>query len=87
MVVKDRVGRRRYIILENSPRVDGLLRRIREVDDRAKIVYRDSNFILLRCRHWYKDKVLKILWDNGIKTYRTTGTIRKAKRIMKGIRI
>ncbi len=85
MVVKDRVGRRRYIIAEDSPKVPEALREIRKIDDWGKLILRDRGFALIRCKHWNKKKVLDILHSHGIKTYRTTGTIRKAKRIMRGL--
>ena len=87
MVVKDKVGRRRYILLRNEPSIRKLIKDIREIDERAKIVYYDDNFAILRCRHWYKDEILQFLWDRGIKTYATSGTIKKIKRIMKSIKI
>ncbi len=86
MVVKDNIGRRRYILLKNVPKIRKLINEIRKIDSWAKIVYYDDNFAILRCRHWYKDDILEILHDNGIKTYRTSGTIKKTKRIMRGIK-
>jgi len=87
VVVKDKVGRRRYILIRNESKVRKLIGDIRNIDEQAKIVYYDENFAILRCRHWYKDEILQFLWNQGIKTYATSGTIRKTKRIMKGIKI
>ncbi|EDY36114.1 hypothetical protein ABOONEI_2101 [Aciduliprofundum boonei T469] len=86
VVVKDKIGRRRYILLKNEPKIRKLINEIRKIDSWAKIVYYDDNFAILRCRHWYKDDILEILHNNGIKTYRTSGTIKKTKRIMQGIK-
>ncbi len=87
MVVKDKVGRRRYILLRNVPSVRKLINEIRRIDEKAKIVYYDDNFAILRCRHWYKDEILQFLWKKGIRTYATSGTIKKIKRIMSSIKI
>lgn len=87
MVVKDRVGRRRYILIKNEPRLRRFVGEIRKIDEKAKIVYYDDNFAILRCRHWYKDDILQLLWKNGFQTYTTSGTIKKTKRVMKSIRI
>jgi len=87
VVVKDKVGRRRYILLKNEPVVRKIIGEIRKIDAQAKIVYYDDNFAILRCRHWYKDDILHLLWSRGIKTYATSGTIKKTKRIMKSIKV
>ncbi len=85
MVVKDKVGRRRYIIARNMPYLRRLIEEIRKIDDKAKIVYFDDRFAIIRCRHWHKEAIIQFLNKQGIKTYKTTGTIKKAKRIIRGI--
>ncbi len=85
MVVKDKIGRKRYIILEKSDKIGAVMREIKKMDPSAKIIIKDERFILLRCKHWYKDEIIRILNENGVMTYRTTGTIKKAKKIMAGL--
>ncbi len=87
MVVKDRVGRRRYILLRNDARLRRFINEIRKIDEKAKIVYYNENFAILRCRHWYKDEILRLLWKNGFVTYATSGTVKKTKKIMRSIRV
>ncbi len=87
MVVKDKVGRRRYILIKNDPRLRKFVSEIRKIDEKAKIVYYNDDFAILRCRHWFKDKILHLLWDNGFQTYSTSGTIKKTKRIMRSLKI
>ncbi len=82
MVVRDRVGRRRYIVVKYSPEIKSLIEKMREVDPKVKIIVRINGFAILFCRHWYKGKIIEILRRNGIKTYRTTGTIKKAKKMI-----
>ena len=85
MVVKDKIGRKRYIILEKSDKIWEIMMEIRKIDTNAKIILKDEKFILLRCKHWYKEEIIRTLNENGIKTYKTTGTIKKAKKIMTGL--
>ena len=82
VVVKDKIGRRRYIVARNSPRLKKLIYEIRRIDERAKIIYFDDRFAVIRCRHWYKERIIEFLKERNIETYRTTGTIKKAKKII-----
>ena len=84
MTVKDRIGRRRYIIVEDSEELLRVIKRIKEVDKSAKII-KIGGFALVRCKHWFKGEVIKKLNEMGIQTYKTTGTIKKAKKIIKGL--
>ncbi len=87
VVVKDKVGRRRYIIAKNDKLVRVFIREIRDrIDEKAKIVYYDDFFVIIKCRHWYKDEIIKFLQSRGINTYKTTGTIKKAKKMLSGLR-
>ena len=83
MVVKDKIGRRRYIIVENAEELDSVMRDIRKIDNKARIITRIDNFSIIFCRHWYKERVIEILKSRGINTYRTAGTIKKAKEFIK----
>ncbi len=86
VVVKDRVGRRRYIIARNTPQLRRLISQIRKIDPAAKIAYFDESYALIRCRHWYKEKVIEFLNSHGVKTYITTGTIKKGKKIIEKLK-
>ncbi len=85
MVVKAKVGRRRYIIVENSGNLHSLIEKIKGIDRKSKIIECIDNLCIIRCRHWYKEDIIRFLNSNGIKTYRTTGTIRRARRVISGI--
>ncbi len=87
MVVKDKIGRRRYILARNEPQLRALIKDIRKIDEWAKIVYYDEKFAIIRCKHWHKDKVLEFLHVHDVETYATSGTIKKTKKIMKSIKI
>ncbi len=83
MVVRDRVGRKRYVIVENKKILRKIIHEIREkIDEKAKISYHNDDFAILFCRHWFKENVIKFLNTRGLKTYKTAGTIKKAKEIM-----
>ena len=82
MVVKDKIGRRRYIIAKYDSKIEKIMPRIKEFDSYAKIIAIQKNFVIVRCRHWYKERILQYFNENDIKTIITTGTIRKAKKII-----
>ena len=84
--MKDRVGRRRYIIAKNTPMIRKIIKDVRKIDSGAKIVYFDKDYVVIRSRHWYKERVIEYLNKNGVVTCTTTGTIKKAKKIIMGLR-
>lgn len=69
MVVKEKIGRKRYILFISSAKIKA----------RVKIVYRQGNFGIARCNHREVDKVRKILENEGAETIKTSGTIKKLK--------
>ncbi len=85
MVVRDRIGRRRYIIVQNSEKLKKLIGEMKKIDRSTKIILRLDNFAVIFCRHWYKEDIIEYLQKRGVKTYRTTGTIKKARRIISAL--
>ena len=83
MVVKDKIGRRRYIIVSGEKKIHPLMKDIKKIDKRSKIVFENDKFTVIFCRHWYKDRIIDFLKSQNIETYYTTGTIKKAKKIIK----
>ncbi len=84
MVVKQKIGRKRYIILYETPGFNGFLRHVNTKSDiNAKVVYRDTKFIILRVPHRFRDKLLFLAKEHNILTLKTTGTIKKAKNLIK----
>ncbi len=84
MVVKEKVGRKRYIIILNSPIIMDLIKKLREkVGIDVKFIKTIGNFSIIRVRHTEKDKLIENLRRENIITIKTTGTIKKAKRIIK----
>jgi RNase P/RNase MRP subunit POP5 len=84
VVVKSKIGRRRYIIAIRSENMKSAIEECSAIDSWCRVVLRKDKYVLLRCRHWHKDRIIEILNRHGIKTLRTTGTIKKAKRLMEG---
>ena len=82
MVVKDKIGRRRYIIAEKNDKLKNLLAQFG-----GKIAYEDGKFVVIFCKHFMKDFAIKVLNSAGIKTYKTTGTIKKAKKIISNLHL
>lgn len=88
MVVKDQIGRKRYILCS----IDGLekrelLKNLRENNITVKIVLHNNRYCVLRCSHDKKDEIITLLdnpalKDKGIKSIKTSGTIKKLKRYM-----
>jgi len=85
VVVKDKVGRRRYIVALRTENIKEAFREIKNVDEWAKIISVNDKYVLVRCRHWYKDEVISILLQHGVETKITTGTIKKAKKIINSL--
>ena len=83
MVVKDKIGRRRYIIAKNEKKLIFLMNDVRSIDKKSKIIFTTGDFAVIFCRHWYKDKIVELLKSKNVKTYYTTGTIKRARRVIK----
>ncbi|MCI0497635.1 MAG: hypothetical protein L0Z54_05020 [Thermoplasmata archaeon] len=85
MVVKDRVGRRRYI-LAMLPRTGGdealanALEAARGASPRLKVIDRSSDLVLVRCDHRTVAEVRRLLNEMGLETIVTSGTISGAER-------
>ena len=91
MVVKDQVGRKRYILCSTA----GLKKReitsiFNENDIKTKIVLHTETHCILRCRHLEKEKITqqlntRFLKDKGVKSIKSSGTIRKLKKYLNDI--
>lgn len=80
MVVKDKVGRHRYILFFfKNKKIDSI------VDRKFKLVFCKKNYGIIRCRHIDKDKVIEFLNKHGYKTIKTSGTIKKLKKLIESI--
>ncbi len=86
MVIKSKVGRRRYIITEKNEKIKEAMKEIKEIDIQARVIGTFQGCTVIRCRHWFKDNIINILMEHGIKTYRTTGTIKSAKKYIEKFR-
>ena len=82
MVVKDIVGRRRYIIVEKKENLEEIIKEFK-----GRIVYENEKFAVIFCKHYLKDFALKTLHENSVNTFKTTGTIKKAKKIISNLHL
>lgn len=82
MVVKDKVGRRRYIIVEKKENLEEIIKEFK-----GRIVYENEKFAVIFCKHYLKDFALKTLHENSVNTFKTTGTIKKAKKIISNLHL
>jgi hypothetical protein len=86
MVVKDKIGRKRYIVSYSNMKkvdLDAFLRDLAiKYQIKASIIVYNNGFNILRCKHLDKDRLINILNSKNFKTYKVTGTIKKAKEIV-----
>ena len=77
MVVRDKVGRKRYILFFNEGKSKGEV--IKAIKG-AYLAYHSKIFSIVRCKHTEKDKMIEFLNKAGFKTVKTAGTIKKLKK-------
>jgi RNase P/RNase MRP subunit POP5 len=90
MVVKDKIGRKRYVVSYCKMKKTDLESFLREVMSKYHIkvniiIYLDG-YSILKCNHLDKDKFVDLLNIQNFKTFKVTGTIKKAKEILAKIK-
>ena len=78
MVIKERIGRKRYILFLNEGKSKNEILNL--IDGRAYLAFYSKNFAIVRCKHTEKDKIIAYLKSMGFKTIKTSGTIKKLKK-------
>ena len=78
MVVKDKVGRHRYILFFSPDKNFKAIKKIKFV----KLAFSKDNYGIVKCRHTDKEKVIDYLNKAGYKTIKTSGTIKKLKKFL-----
>ena len=64
MVVKDKIGRRRYVIMHNVNDLPILLRKIsRKFNINLQFILKTEHYSVVRIKHWDRDKFISILKD------------------------
>lgn len=84
MVVKDKIGRKRYVIVYNVENLPEILKHIHlkfHID--LKFILKLGHYSVIKIPHKDKEKFLELIHEFNIITIKTTGTIRKAKEIIK----
>ncbi|MBC7128475.1 MAG: hypothetical protein H5T45_01925 [Thermoplasmatales archaeon] len=79
MVVKDKVGRQRYILFTAEHEK---VRLIKEYKNKLKLIFYDGKYGLVKCSHLEKEKVINFLNSIDCKTLYTSGTIKKIRKIL-----
>ncbi len=83
MVVKDKVGRHRYILFKNNNRSrEQILKEIKKSPVKLKIVFYSNGYTIVKCKHTDKEKAISFLNDSGLETVKTSGTIKKLKKLI-----
>ncbi|MCI4434236.1 MAG: hypothetical protein JHC29_02035 [Thermoplasmata archaeon] len=84
MVVKDKIGRKRYVIIYNVKDL-GLI--LKSISKKFKIdfqfIFKSGHYAVVRVKHWDKERFVSLLNDFNVPTLKVTGTIKKAKEIIK----
>jgi len=84
MVVKNKIGRKRYVIVYNTENLSEVLRHLHikfRMD--LKFMFKLGHYSVIRIPHFEKERFVELLNDFNIPTLKTTGTIKKAKEIIK----
>jgi len=89
MVVKEKRGRRRYIIFSGK----GVSKKeiydiIKSSDMDLKLVFKEGEYFIIRCPHTDKERVINLFMKKGgerIRSLKTSGTIKKLKEYLKSI--
>jgi len=77
MVVREKVGRKRYILFLSKGKNREEI--IEMVKGKYYLAYYSKNFGIIRCRHTEKEKAIQFLKKHSFKTLKTSGTIKKLK--------
>ena len=77
MVVKEKIGRKRYILFLNNGRKKEEI--IGVVRGKYYLAYYSKNFGIVKCKHIEKENTIEFLTHHGFKTIKTSGTIKKLK--------
>ena len=81
MVVKDRIGRKRYILFSTKGQKKAEI--IKAIGNKTYLVFYNKKYGIVRCKHTEKDSTIKFLSSIGFKTLKTSGTIKTLKEIIK----
>lgn len=83
MVVKEIVGRHRYILFyTNEMGKNEIVRRIKKYGDSIKLAFYNGKYCIVKIPHKEKEQVIGFLRNVGIETIKTSGTIKKLKKLI-----
>lgn len=89
MVVKEKIGRVRYVAFKNSIKTDRkemnhiLYSLLKEKNISFRLTIFDGEYGIIKIKHWDKNKILESLNESSeIMTLKTSGTIKKAKKML-----
>ena len=83
MVVKEKRGRYRYILFKNNGESrEQIAAKIKKSPVKIKIAFYSDEYAIVRCRHTDKEAAISFLNSIGMKTLKTSGTIKKLKRLI-----
>ncbi len=81
MVVKEKIGRQRYILfIVNGIKKERLYDILKE--RKLKLSFYDGKYGIVKCKHIEKEETIDFLNKKGLKTIKTSGTIKKLKKLV-----
>ncbi|MDP8012164.1 MAG: hypothetical protein ACP5F1_04430 [Thermoplasmata archaeon] len=84
MVVKDKIGRKRYVIVYNTDNLSDILKHIHlKFHMNLRFILKLGHYSIIKIPHYEKNKFLELLMEFNVPTMKTTGTLKKAKEIIK----
>lgn len=90
MVVKEKTGRKRYIVLFCSQKREDLEDFLKEIrmkyQIKTRIILYYNGFSIIKFSHLDKDRFVHLLMLHNLKTYKVTGSVKKAKEILNMIK-
>ncbi|MEM1514231.1 MAG: hypothetical protein QXW78_01970 [Candidatus Thermoplasmatota archaeon] len=78
MVVKDKVGRQRYILFTAEYKKIKLIKEYNKV----KLIFYNGKYGIVKCSHIEKEEIINFLNSVNCKTLYTSGTIKKIRKIL-----
>lgn len=88
MVVKDKIGRQRYILFISDRSKKEVMELVKKYKGkiRLKLIQYDRNYGIIRCGHKEKEEVINFLNSCGLRTIKTSGTIKKLRKLLRNVK-
>lgn len=88
MVVKDKIGRNRYILfIAEGGKINSIVSALNKSKTKLRLILYNGKYGIVKCKYTDKEEAIKFLNsikinETFIKTLKTSGTIKKLKKYM-----